>query len=59
MEPCEQQYVRACFNVQVEVLFDEILKLLSDDAIEATKSVQEVFAHSSYRPNAFVGWNAM
>ena len=49
----------ACFNVQVEVLFDEILKLLSDDAIETTKSVQEVFAHSSYRPNAFVGWNAM
>jgi hypothetical protein len=38
---------------QVEVLFDEILRTLGpgpDDSISLTKSVQDVFAHSSYRP---------
>lgn len=38
-------------ETKVEVLFDEILKTLTgpDDSITLTKSVQDVFAHSSYR----------
>lgn len=52
----------ACF-AQVEVLFDEILKLLSDadpdDPICPTRSVQDVFAHSNYRQDGFAGCNGM
>lgn len=39
-------------ETKVEVLFDEILRTLGpgpDDSISLTKSVQDVFAHSSYR----------
>ena len=52
--PTKRVLVIMCYHdvAEVEVLFEEILKILGpgpDESISLTKSVQDVFAHSSYR----------